>query len=338
MFEGHGNSVNSLSFSPEGSLLATGSTDGTVRVWSFPQGKCLHVLAKQLTAWFSPDGTYLATISVKGRIVLWDTKTGKEVKTLPALDKRITAFTFTSDAATLLVGGTGPIYRVSLLEGTKVGELPGHKVVVACLRLTPDGKLLASTGADGLLRLWSTEDWSEVRKVELRACGVLQMAIAPKGDAVTVGADHRIQTFSLKDGKHVGRIELLVKGVYGLAISPDEPLPGKRRCRWESAGLGSLNSPWFGAKATRKRPMTWADEVAMIFRSAAREYRFYTTEMTNTPCQHLASRALEGLEFFLPAVLREVYPEWEWESLDGFYPLFARKAGEREVELWGFCI
>jgi hypothetical protein len=49
-------------------------------------------------------------------------------------------------------------------------------------------------------------------------------------------------------------------------------------------------------------------------------------------------RALDGLEFFLPAVPREVYPEWERESLDGFYPLFARKAGEREIELFGFCI
>jgi WD40 repeat protein len=221
VFEGHANSVNSLAFAPDDSLLATGSTDGTVRIWSFPQGKCLHILAKQLTAMFSPDGAFLASISTKGRIVLWDARTGKEVKTLPAIDKRSTAFTFTPDAATLLVGGTGPIYRVSIPEGKKEGELAGHRVVVACLRLTPDGQLLASTGGDGLLRLWAIEDWTEVRKVELRACGVLQIAIAPRGDVITVGADHLIQTFSIKDGKLAGRIELPVKGVYGLAISPD---------------------------------------------------------------------------------------------------------------------
>ena len=221
VFEGHANSVNSLSFSPDGKLLATGSTDGTVRVWSFPQGRCLHILEKQTTARFSPDGAQLATISAKGRIVLWDAKTGKEVKTLPTLDKRILALTFLPDAATLLVGGTGPIHRIRLPEGKKEGELVGHKVVVACLRLTPDGHLLASTGGDATLRLWSTEDWSEVRKVDLRAAGIFQMAVAPKGDFVSVGADHLIQTFSLKDGKLVGRIEVPVKGVYGLAISSD---------------------------------------------------------------------------------------------------------------------
>ena len=221
VFEGHANSVNSLSLSPDGTLLATGSTDSTVRVWSFPQGKCLHILPKQMAGAFSPDGKCLATISAKGRIVLWDANTGKELKILPVFDKRITALAFMPDATTLLVGGTGPIHRVSLSEGKKEGELVGHKVVIACLRVTPDGKLLTSTGADGLLRLWSTKDWSEVRKVELRACGVLQMAIAPKGDVVTVGADHLIQTFSIKDGKLVERIEVPIKGVYGLAISPD---------------------------------------------------------------------------------------------------------------------
>src|ERR1700730_14383828 len=108
VFEGHANGVNSLSLSPDGTLLATGSTDGTVRVWSFPQGRCLHLLDKQTTARFSPDGAQLATISTKGRIVLWAAKPGKEIKTLPALDKRILALTFLPDAATLLVGGTGP--------------------------------------------------------------------------------------------------------------------------------------------------------------------------------------------------------------------------------------
>jgi WD40 repeat protein len=221
VFEGHSNSVNSLSFSPDGSLLATGSTDGTVRIWSFPKGKCLHILAKQLIARFSPNGVYLVSIPAKGRIVLWDAKTGKELKILPALDKRITAITFTSDAAVLLVGGGGPIHRVSLPEGKKEGELEGHKIVVACLCLTPDGKFLVSTGGDGFLRMWSTEDWSEVRKVALRACGVLQMAIAPAGNVVTVGSDHLIQTFLIKDGSLVDSIEIPVKGVYGLAISPD---------------------------------------------------------------------------------------------------------------------
>jgi hypothetical protein len=47
---------------------------------------------------------------------------------------------------------------------------------------------------------------------------------------------------------------------------------------------------------------------------------------------------LVGLEFYLPAVLAEVYGEWRNESLDGILPLVARKTAEREAEIVGHCI
>lgn len=45
-----------------------------------------------------------------------------------------------------------------------------------------------------------------------------------------------------------------------------------------------------------------------------------------------------GLEVFLPEVLSRTYPEWEHESLDGFFPLVARKIGNAAVEVFGLCI
>jgi hypothetical protein len=49
-------------------------------------------------------------------------------------------------------------------------------------------------------------------------------------------------------------------------------------------------------------------------------------------------RMCVGLEYFLPAVLAEVYPSWKNESLDGFYFSEARKSGSRQAELFGMCI
>jgi hypothetical protein len=45
-----------------------------------------------------------------------------------------------------------------------------------------------------------------------------------------------------------------------------------------------------------------------------------------------------GLEYFLPEVLGEIHPEWHHESLDGIYPLMARKNGQGEAEIFGLCI
>jgi hypothetical protein len=47
---------------------------------------------------------------------------------------------------------------------------------------------------------------------------------------------------------------------------------------------------------------------------------------------------LSALEYFVPEVLREVYPEWKNESLDGVEPYVARKLGDNEMEIVGHCI
>jgi WD40 repeat protein len=219
--EGHQNSVNSLSFSADEQLLATGSTDGTVRLWSFHEGRCLQTLAKQTTAVFAPTGERLATIAAKGQVILWDARSAKQIASMAALDKRTMAVAFSPDGSSLLIGGTGPIHRVAAADGSKQGELTGHKIVVACLRLSPDGQWLASTGADGYLRLWSTKTWAEARAIKLDGSGVFQIAFAPHNKAVTVAADYVIQTYAVKDGKVLDRIEVPVKGVYGVAISAD---------------------------------------------------------------------------------------------------------------------
>ncbi len=47
---------------------------------------------------------------------------------------------------------------------------------------------------------------------------------------------------------------------------------------------------------------------------------------------------LSGLDFFLTEVLQEIHSEWKYESLDGIFPLIARKTGELEAEVFGESI
>jgi hypothetical protein len=47
---------------------------------------------------------------------------------------------------------------------------------------------------------------------------------------------------------------------------------------------------------------------------------------------------LDHLEFFVPRLLEEVYDEWKGDSLDGIFPIIARKTGDREIELFGLAI
>ena len=76
MLEGHTGSVDSVSFSPDGSTLASGSWDDTVRLWDVVTGSEIRVLKGHTgfvrSVSFSPDGTTLASGSDDGTVLLWE--------------------------------------------------------------------------------------------------------------------------------------------------------------------------------------------------------------------------------------------------------------------------
>ncbi len=86
---GHRSEVRSVSWSPDGTRLATGSTDGTAKVWDAAGGQELltlrgHAGAVCSVSW-SPDGTRLATGSMDGTAKVWDAAGGRELLTLEGI-------------------------------------------------------------------------------------------------------------------------------------------------------------------------------------------------------------------------------------------------------------
>lgn len=74
--EGHTDFVEALGFSPDGSVLASGARDGTLRFWNPVTGETLAVIETwALTLSFSHDGSMLATTSATGSIQLWEIAT-----------------------------------------------------------------------------------------------------------------------------------------------------------------------------------------------------------------------------------------------------------------------
>ena len=75
MLDGHVGEINIISFAPSGKLVASGSGDNTVRLWSTQPGMCLHVLECDMHwVWdvaFSPDGKLLAAAGMGEEVIIW---------------------------------------------------------------------------------------------------------------------------------------------------------------------------------------------------------------------------------------------------------------------------
>lgn len=86
----HTLSIFTLTFSPDGTILASGSEDGTVCLWNVATGKCQHVLRGHTDTIyqvaFTPDSSFILSCSFDGTIKFWDSQTGICVRSLKVED------------------------------------------------------------------------------------------------------------------------------------------------------------------------------------------------------------------------------------------------------------
>jgi choice-of-anchor C domain-containing protein len=166
---GHLNTVVSLAFSPDNRTLASGSQDGTVRLWNLRTGEEILRFATADIIWshwvsFSPDGKTLAVGGGgDGTIHLYDPTSGREKHTLRGHSGSVHGLSFSRDGRTLAsAADDGSVKLWDLATGRETRTMQGHLDRVECVAFSPDGNTLASGSRDGTLRLWEAAPPREI--------------------------------------------------------------------------------------------------------------------------------------------------------------------------------
>ena len=161
-----------VTFSPDGTILATGGMRGETHLWRVNTGQKLATLTATVAEYpkvlaFSPDNSTLAVGYVNNHIRLWDLKTEQERNTALATQQKIWVeiLKFSPDGKTLLI--TTHDFKmpreIQLWDMETDQALPsiqtGHTVRIQTLKFSHDGKTLASGAADGTVLLW---DWEKI--------------------------------------------------------------------------------------------------------------------------------------------------------------------------------
>jgi WD40 repeat protein len=240
------NAILSISFSPQGDLLATAS-DMEVRLWNPHTFAEVRTLPEAVApAKFDPRGKYLLTGKRPGstaqrnldELLLWDTDTWTVTRsfTVPPYDPgsvMIHSFAqpvFTSDAErlVLLLGHTIRLLTFPELEeiGMVGQDLPTGLFARPFIALSPDNRTLATVGSNAFdVRLWDIEENREVRSLAGHADAVFGAAFSPDGKVLaTCSPDQTIKLWNVTSGELLNTFRGHADEVFEVTFSSDGSL------------------------------------------------------------------------------------------------------------------
>ncbi|HEY9619187.1 MAG TPA: NB-ARC domain-containing protein, partial [Crinalium sp.] len=236
----HKGCVWSVSFSADGQQLASCSDDKTVRVWNL-QGQCLRVLKGHTQSvyavHFAPDQQTLASSSNDTTIRIWDVSNGNCLSVLEGHTSGVRCVRYSPDGQLLASGCRDGSIRLwsgylsrdrpskPSIINSSAKLLHGHADFVWDIAFSPDGRLLASGGRDGTLRLWNVQDGQSIDVLEGHKHDIYGLAISADSQLlVSTGEDQTVRLWHLQSGRNLKTLRGYTGGIHSLSLSSDDQM------------------------------------------------------------------------------------------------------------------
>lgn len=174
--DGVTNITESIAYSPDGIYLATGCSNGKIKIWNTLTGFCFVTFGKEhrgpITGLeFVPNkgGSVLISSSLDGTIRAFDLKRYRNFRTLndEAENPQFSCVTIDSLSGDFIAAGAQNTYELfifSLTTGKLLDKLTGHTAPISCVKFAPNSNILASCSWDCTVRLWNMFDSAKIHR------------------------------------------------------------------------------------------------------------------------------------------------------------------------------
>ncbi|KAI9758433.1 MAG: hypothetical protein M4579_003062 [Chaenotheca gracillima] len=246
--QGHFDSLNSITYSPDGQRIITTADDGKIKVWDVNSGFCIVTFTEHssgVTACeFAKRGNVLFTASLDGSIRAWDLVRYRNFRTFTAPSRLSFSSLAVDPSGEVICAGSLDSFDIhiwSVQTGQLLDQLSGHEGPIVSLAFAPDGGSIVSGSWDHTVRVWSVFARTQTSEPLQLQADVLCVAFRPDSKQIAVTTlDGQLTFWSASDASQVGGLDARRDVSGGRKLSD-------RRTAANAAGTKSFNTVTYSA-------------------------------------------------------------------------------------------
>ncbi|WP_271254393.1 NB-ARC domain-containing protein [Pseudanabaena sp. Chao 1811] len=228
--QGHEHWVMGACFHPDGKLLASGSSDCTIRIWDLERRECLHVLRGHeswvIPATFSPDGSLVLSSSFDRTIRLWHSQDGECLTTLNGHEGWIWIAIFSPDGKLVASCSEDRTIKIWDYANEKcIRTIAEHQHRIWSISISPDSQTVASASEDQTVKLWDINSGKCVRTILGYANPIFAAMFSPDGTTIATGhIDGYVRIWNTQTSKCLHKLFHEQRGVTTTTFHPKQAL------------------------------------------------------------------------------------------------------------------